>query len=67
MNAFKSLMQKNILYIAGAVIGAIGGFMYWKWIGCQSGTCKITSSPLNSTLYFSLLGALTLGLFRKEK
>lgn len=65
MTALKSLIQKNILYILGAVIGAVGGFMYWKWIGCASGTCKITSSPVNSTLYFSLLGSLVFGLFKK--
>ncbi|MFN4977469.1 MAG: hypothetical protein ACK5F9_06100 [Bacteroidota bacterium] len=65
MTALKSLIQKNILYILGALIGAVGGFMYWKWIGCASGTCKITSSPVNSTLYFSLLGSLVFGLFKK--
>ncbi len=65
MTVLKSLIQKNILYILGAVIGAVGGFMYWKWIGCASGTCKITSSPVNSTLYFSLLGSLVFGLFKK--
>jgi ABC-type long-subunit fatty acid transport system fused permease/ATPase subunit len=64
---FKSLFQKNKLYIIGAVIGAISGFAYWKFIGCQSGTCKITSSPLNSTMYFAILGALTFSLFKKEK
>ena len=62
---FKSLLLKNKLSIIGAVIGAVGGFAYWKFIGCESGTCKITSSPLNSTLYFGLLGALTLSLFKK--
>ena len=63
----KSLFQKNKLSIIGAVIGAVGGLSYWKFIGCESGTCKITSSPLNSTLYFALLGALTLRMFKKEK
>lgn len=63
----KSLFQKNKLSIIGAVIGAVGGLSYWKFIGCESGTCKITSSPLNSTLYFALLGALTLSMFKKEK
>lgn len=64
---FKSLFQKNKLYIIGTVIGAISGFAYWKFIGCQSGTCKITSSPLNSTIYFAILGALIFSLFKKEK
>lgn len=42
----------------GLVVGAIAGFLYWKFVGCSSGTCAITSSPLNSTLYFAGLGAL---------
>lgn len=67
MISFKSLIHKNILYILGAVVGAVGGFVYWKWIGCVSGTCKITSSPVNSTLYFGLLGSLVFGLFKKEQ
>ncbi len=54
--------------LAGAVLGALGGYLYWYFIGCSSGTCAITSSPLNSTLYGIVLGALVLSLFkRKEK
>lgn len=60
-------MRKNILYIIGAVVGAVAGFIYWKYVGCVSGTCKITSSPVNSTIYFALMGSLFLGMFKKEK
>ena len=56
----------NKLYIAGAITGAIAGFLYWKWVGCASGTCLITSRPLNSTLYGALMGAVLFGLFKKE-
>ncbi|MFM2440153.1 MAG: hypothetical protein RLZ16_1152 [Bacteroidota bacterium] len=60
-------MQKNILGIIGVVIGAIAGFAYWKFIGCNSGTCMITSKPLNSTLYGSLMGYLLFSIFKKEQ
>jgi C4-dicarboxylate transporter len=60
-------MQKNILGIIGVVIGAITGFAYWKFIGCNSGTCMITSKPLNSTLYGSLMGYLLFSIFKKEQ
>ena len=59
--------QKNILGIIGIVIGAIAGFAYWKFIGCASGTCMITSKPLNSTLYGSLMGYLLFSIFKKEQ
>ncbi|HNP54241.1 MAG TPA: hypothetical protein PKK69_06475 [Ferruginibacter sp.] len=52
--------------MAGIILGAIGGWMYWYWVGCASGTCRITSKPLNSTIYGSLLGFLLLGLFQSD-
>lgn len=60
-------IKKNILGIIGIVIGAIAGFAYWKFIGCASGTCMITSKPLNSTLYGSLMGYLLFSIFKKEQ
>ena len=37
------------------VLGALGGFLYYNFIGCN-GSCAITGSPINSTLYGSLIG-----------
>lgn len=59
-------ISQNKLYIAGAFFGAIAGYFYWKLVGCASGTCLITSKPLNSTLYGALMGSLIFGLFKKE-
>lgn len=51
--------KRHIVYIAiGALVGAAGGYAYWMFIGCESGTCPITSKPLNSTLYGVLMGGL---------
>lgn len=55
----------NKLYLIGAVAGAIAGYVYWQQVGCSSGTCMITSKPLNSTLYGAMMGALSFGLFKK--
>lgn len=44
--------------IIGAVIGGILGFLYYKFVGCSTGACPITSKPLNSTLYGAVLGLL---------
>jgi hypothetical protein len=52
--------------MVGAVVGGFVGFLYWKFIGCTAGTCKITSSPLNSTLYFAMMGTLVFSMFKKE-
>ncbi len=63
----KKFINDNRLYLIGAIAGAIGGFLYWKFIGCSTGTCMITSSPVRSSLYFALMGALVFGIFKKEK
>jgi len=44
--------------IMGVVIGGLLGFLYYKVIGCSTGTCPITSKPLNSTLYGAVMGLL---------
>jgi hypothetical protein len=59
--------KRNYLYFLGALTGALAGYLYWQEIGCLSGTCAITSKPLNSTVYGALMGSLLFGLFVKEK
>jgi len=44
--------------IIGMAIGAAVGWMYYKLIGCPSGTCPITSNPYSSTIVGAVLGAL---------
>lgn len=52
-----------IITIIGAAIGAIAGYLYYVEIGCMSGTCAITSKPLNSTLYGGVMGGLLFNTF----
>lgn len=62
----KKWVNNNKLYIIGAVVGAIGGFLYWKFVGCASGNCAITSNPINSSLYGAMMGSLIFSLAKKE-
>lgn len=62
----KKWYKQNSLIVFGALTGAIGGYLYWKYIGCVSGTCAITSKPINSTIYFAVIGALVFSLFKKK-
>jgi hypothetical protein len=59
-------VQKYKLTIVGAVLGALGGYLYYYFVGCASGACAISSKPVNSILYGALMGALVLNLFQKE-
>lgn len=63
----KTYFKKYISYIIGTIVGALAGYLYWRFVGCNSGTCPITSSPFNSTLYGALMGALAGGLFKSER
>jgi len=61
-------MKSTIIkWSIGITLGAVAGFLYWFYIGCNSGTCAITSSPINSTLYGGLMGGLVLNMFERTK
>jgi hypothetical protein len=60
-------IKNNKLLVAGILLGSIAGFLYWKLVGCSSGTCMITSKWHNSTAYGALMGGLLLTAFKKEK
>ncbi len=61
-------MTKKAIIITGIgiVVGAIAGYLYYFYVGCASGTCAITSKPLNSTLYGALMGGLIFNIFVKS-
>lgn len=51
----KSIWLKRSFFIG---LGAVGGFAYYYFIGCASGTCPISSNPYISTVYGALVGGL---------
>jgi len=59
------IIRDNWRYLLGALLGAAGGYLYWRYIGCSTETCPITSSPTISTLYGVLMGGLLGGTFNK--
>jgi hypothetical protein len=44
--------------LLGVVVGGGLGFYYYKFIGCSTGACPLTSQPVISTLYGMVVGAL---------
>jgi hypothetical protein len=47
------LFWKSFVF-AGA--GALGGFLYYRFVGCSSGSCAITSNPWASMLFGGFIG-----------
>lgn len=67
----KAFLKKYLPEITGTIIGAVGGFLYWKFVGCVSGTCTIKSNwylmvPWAAVLGY-LAGSVVGDLIRKRK
>ena len=62
----KKWLLNNKLLIIGVFLGAVAGYLYYYFVGCTSGTCAITSSPVNSTLYFAFLGGLVINIIKSD-
>jgi hypothetical protein len=52
----KEYLSKHLIIVIGTIAGAAGGFLYWKFVGCQSGTC-----PIKSVWYLTTLWGLVMG------
>jgi len=52
----KEFFGKHLFIIIFSLVGAVGGFLYWKFVGCLSGTC-----PIKSVWYLSTLWGLAMG------
>jgi hypothetical protein len=66
----KKIFKKNVITIVLGIAGLAAGFLYWKFIGCESGTCPIKSNMSMMTLYGGLIGGLlgnVLQSFSKKK
>lgn len=66
MKNIKDFLKKNLITIIGLPVGALGGFLYWHYIGCNSGACPITGDPLISSIYGAILGALLFSSFKSK-
>lgn len=57
-----------IVTLIGVLIGTLAGYLYYHYVGCITGSCVITSRPINATIYGALIGGLlSNSLFKKEK
>jgi hypothetical protein len=67
IHSIRLQLKQHLLTVIGAVVGGVGGFLYWYFIGCASGTCPIQSNPFMSTVWGLLLGGLIFSLFEKKR
>lgn len=62
----KDRILNNKWTLIGVVLGAAGGYAYYYFVGCNSGSCAITSSPVNSTIYGTIMGGLLFNIIQSE-
>ena len=63
----ENFIKKYKLGLIGLVLGGILGYAYYHFIGCNTGTCSITSKPINSSVYGMVMGYLILKKKKKTK
>lgn len=49
-------IRKKKITIIITFAGAIAGYFYWKYVGCVSGSCAITSVWWRATIYGAIMG-----------
>ena len=54
---------RPVLFTLG---GALMGLGYYALVGCSTGSCAITASPVNTILYMGLMGWLLSGIFGSQ-
>lgn len=64
MKIDKNFLLKRVLPVIG---GAVLGYAYYYFIGCNSGTCPITSNPYISTVYGAVAGLIISMPGKKKK
>ena len=52
-----------IRVIIGICVGGALGFSYYKFVGCSTGACPLTSNPYISTIYGMFMGGLVASSF----
>jgi len=54
------------MIVLGVFVGALAGYLYWRFVGCASGTCAITSVWWRSTLYGALMSGFAFDIIKES-
>ncbi len=63
-------IKKRRISVIFLVLGGLSGFLYWRFVGCSTGSCPIKSHWYSMTGYGMLMGWLVgdlISSFRNRK
>ena len=71
----KKMFRKRVLSRSGYLLaiavftlaGVIGGYTYYALVGCRTGGCAITGSPVLSVIWGGLMGYLLSDFFIRQE
>lgn len=71
IKSMEQFIKRNIVPLIFTLLGAVAGFLYWKFVGCKTGSCPIKSNWYLMVLYGVLagylVGDLIKGVIEKRK
>jgi hypothetical protein len=62
--SFTAFVRKNLSQIIGIVLGIVGGYIYYRTVGCSSGSCTISGNVWLSMSWGAAAGYLAGGMLR---
>jgi hypothetical protein len=60
------LITKYKRELLGIGLGALGGFLYWNYVGCLNGQCALQATPTIDMLYGTVFGYLIFSRSNKD-
>ena len=60
------MIRHLMMWLGFILIGGSAGYIFYAQIGCELGTCAISSDPVNSVIWGGFMGAVA-GMPKIEK
>lgn len=67
MKDYRNIVKRRKFELIGGVLGIVAGYLYWKYVGCISGTCPIQANWFTMVPYGLLFGVLIGSMFKPKE
>lgn len=67
MKDYRNIVKRRKFELIGGGLGIVAGYLYWKYVGCISGTCPIQANWYTMVPYGLLFGVLIGSMFKPKE